>query len=421
MRWTCLLALVVVFGCDSVASLDGGTDAAFRPTGDDDGDGIANLWEGEDRDSDADGTPDRLDLDSDDDGVSDAIEGAGSTARVPPPDSDGDGRADFVDTDSDGNGILDGDERDADTDGDGRVDRVDEDDDGDLMPDARELEHPEAREDTDGDGLVGLRDPDSDGDTIRDGDEPVDAFEDGTWDLYQLDSDADGFPDAEEAGDADPGTAPADSDGDGVADFWDLDSDADGLLDADERALGTRRDLGDTDADGYDDRTEVRACPSFDASCASDATDPTRTPMGRVADAVVVARGAAPDPDRVTFVFELAAAASELRVVYADGERDPVDTRAAFVDHVALRTDAGPFGCEAFGAADTDADGHVDTFRGAPAGATVCVELVAAPNDSVAPGSDASQIFLGFVRLVDGAGDGVDYQGVAFRVPRAGS
>ena len=99
MRGTCLLALVFVFGCDSVASLDGGADAAFRPTGDDDGDGIANLWEGEDRDSDADGLSDAVDAclttpkqepidesgcsaserDGDEDGVSDAADDCQST------------------------------------------------------------------------------------------------------------------------------------------------------------------------------------------------------------------------------------------------------------------------------------------------------------------------------------------------------
>lgn len=403
MKRRIALALLLL-GCEAASIPDAGGDASS----DSDGDGIPDVREGETRDTDGDGTPDRLDLDSDDDGIPDAIEGAGPE----PPDSDGDGDADYVDLDSDDNGVLDADEHDGDTDGDGAPDRIDPDDDGDFMPDAAELAFPGALEDGDGDGLVGLRDPDSDGDTVRDGHEPLDVLGDGVPDLHQLDSDADGWLDAEEAGDADLGTAPVDTDGDAVADMWDLDSDNDGLEDAEERALGSSRSSGDTDGDGVPDLVEVAACPSFDPSCAGDVTDASRSPSGRVDHSIVVARGAAPDPDRVTFVFILDAPARELRPAYADGARDSVDTEALFVDQVALRTDPGPFGCEAFGASDA--------FRDVPAGATVCVELVARGSASVEPEPDVSQIFLGFVRLVGPAGENVAYRGVVFRVPPAG-
>ncbi len=105
---------------------------------------------------------------------------------------------------------------------------------------------------------------DADGDTIVDLDEDAadrtDTDADGTPDFGDLDSDGDGYPDAREAGDADPGTPPVDSDRDGTPDFRDLDSDADGLSDAEEaRRSCLDPTRNDTDGDGQSDLAEVTA------------------------------------------------------------------------------------------------------------------------------------------------------------------
>jgi hypothetical protein len=87
---------------------DPGTD--FIPTGDADGDTIDDSLEGRssNRDTDGDGTPDYLDLDSDDDTLPDSEEGL--------TDYDGDHIPSYVDTDSDGDGVPDIDEAAAGTD-----------------------------------------------------------------------------------------------------------------------------------------------------------------------------------------------------------------------------------------------------------------------------------------------------------------
>ncbi|MBK9071498.1 MAG: hypothetical protein IPL79_10915 [Myxococcales bacterium] len=100
--------------------------------------------------------------------------------------------------------------------------------------------------------------PDSDGDTLTDAEEGTGDFDgDGTPNAQDLDSDNDGYPDAEEAGDANPSTPAVDTDGDGATDPFDLDSDADGLSDARELELGTGRTSQDTDGDGFSDLVEV--------------------------------------------------------------------------------------------------------------------------------------------------------------------
>lgn len=134
--------------------------------GDSDGDGLSDREEGRAEtpeatvDFDGDGTPDYLDLDSDDDGVSDELEGAPRESDGGPADTDGDGVTDVHDDDSDNDGISDLVEAaplDAgapeDTDLDGTADYRDEDTDGDGMTDARE-----GVEDWDGDGLENWRD-----------------------------------------------------------------------------------------------------------------------------------------------------------------------------------------------------------------------------------------------------------------------
>ncbi|MEZ5380380.1 MAG: hypothetical protein R2754_01150 [Microthrixaceae bacterium] len=166
-------------------------------------------------DTDSDGTADLADLDSDDDGISDAIEGVG--------DPDGDQVPNYRDLDSDGDGIPDSEEgadSTADLDGDGIPDYLDTDTDGDGIPDAVE-----GNGDFDGDGIPDYRDMNTDHDRIPDIYEgTADTDGDGTPDRLDPDSDDDVIPDGVEGF--------QDTDGDGVPNFQDGDSDGDGYPDA---------------------------------------------------------------------------------------------------------------------------------------------------------------------------------------------
>ncbi len=313
-----------------------------------DDDGIPDAIEGGDEtDTDGDGVPDYLDLDSDNDGILDIIEGQSGCVDTMPndgmcdgpdanddgladdavndaPDTDGDGTPDFLDLDSDNDGItdlaegqsgcLDTTPADAvcdgpDTDMDGIADDIDdavgagttptpeEDFDVDGVPDYLDL-------DSDNDGILDIIEgasscadmnmngvcdgPDSDGDGIADsidttdghGDEmptiapntdgtdgpdyiDLDSDDDGTPDLGTSgcvdttpeddvcdggDSDGDGIVDPQDPSDS-FGTA-LDTDMDGISDTDDLDDDNDGILDADE---GT----DDTDGDGVMDSLDL--------------------------------------------------------------------------------------------------------------------------------------------------------------------
>jgi hypothetical protein len=101
-------------GGTSGGSIGGGSGDAGQPCSDptdSDGDGIADAIEG-DGDTDADGTPDKLDADSDGDGIPDADEAGPDRASACSPvrDSDGDGTPDFQSLDSDGDGLSDAEE-----------------------------------------------------------------------------------------------------------------------------------------------------------------------------------------------------------------------------------------------------------------------------------------------------------------------
>ncbi|HVK69782.1 MAG TPA: hypothetical protein VM694_35230 [Polyangium sp.] len=246
-------------------------------------DGISDDVEGKAQgvDTDGDGTPDYLDLDSDNDSLPDAFEG--QTAAVGcahPQNSDGTGLPDFRDTDSDDNGLPDALEvypdqtpydpqkpgpNPADTDGDGVPDYADPDNDDDSLPDTVELLMGVAVN-TDGDALPDLCDADSDNDTIGDAFEGfADPDGDGVPAFRDADSDNDGLSDSCEAGllhmVEDP---PPDADSDGKYDFLDLDADADGILDKDEDVnlncfldtFETDRTKADTDGDGSSDLIE---------------------------------------------------------------------------------------------------------------------------------------------------------------------
>jgi len=240
-------------------------------TGDADGDGICDEYEGKGSglDTDGDGTPDYLDTDSDGDGIPDEVEKGWGGENAPPTDSDQDGTPDFQDEDSDNNGLPDADEGQDDPDGDGVGNYADMDNDGDFINDVVEMgEDPQNPVDSDGDGTPDYLDVDSDNDLIRDGHEgQEDTDGDGIPDYLDTDADGDGILDIVEAGDTDLDTAPQDSDDDGHPDFQDLDSDNDGLADGDEDlnadgyvdAGETNPRVADTDGDGASDLVEVGA------------------------------------------------------------------------------------------------------------------------------------------------------------------
>jgi uncharacterized repeat protein (TIGR01451 family) len=238
-------------------------------------------------DTDGDGVPNFRDLDSDNDGITDVIEGGGTdadgngridgipnpyTGQVPGadnavPDTDGDGAPDYLDLDSDNDGIndlvesgLNSTELNAlDADGDGRIDNTAPvgtnglADAIETAPDSGSPDYdnsgsgPDAVADTDGDGRYDFRDLDSDNDGIND------VLEGG-----EIDANGDGLIDG--APNPVTGQVPGadnvvpDADGDGTADYRDLDSDADGIPDIEEAG----KDALDADHDGdVDDATDL--------------------------------------------------------------------------------------------------------------------------------------------------------------------
>ncbi len=261
---TLLLALVALPGSLGADPIDS------------DGDKIADGDEGPaGTDTDWDGVPDVLDLDSDGDGIFDAIEAGDGDVATPPVDTDGDGIPDFRDVDSDGDQVPDAVE-DANGNGvvdPGETDARDPDSDGDGLLDGQE--------DTNGNGAVdpGESDPlrpDTDGDKIPDGKdtcptqpEDYDGIQDGDG-CPEDDADHDGVPDVVEKGHACLDPLNADSDGDGLLDGQE-DKNGNGKVDPGESdpckpdtdgdGIGDGRDLcplEPEDYDGFDDRD---GCP----------------------------------------------------------------------------------------------------------------------------------------------------------------
>ena len=269
-------------------------------------------------DTDADGVPDRLDLDSDNDGIADLIEAGGAdvdgdgradgpTSGAPAPDADGDGLADAYDADAAGALVLTG----ADADGDGRPEGYPGNDlDGDGVLDFRDL-------DSDQDGipdLVEAMGADADGDGRVD--DPTDADGDGLADVVDGDDDATPAPGdgngalvVTDASGAVVDTRAAqglDLDGDGHANWRDRDSDDDGIADLTEAGIdpatadadadgrldpGTHADLdGDGLADAYDaDANDGPAAAP--GSTHADGTPAVRTRPDADADGSATAEG----------------------------------------------------------------------------------------------------------------------------------
>ena len=131
--------------------------------GDDDGDGVPNVFEDfngdgnkDNDDTDGDGIPNYLDTDDDGDGIPTADEAVDENGN--PIDSDGDMDVDYLDNDDDGDGLFSNYET-GDTDGNGVPDYLDNDDDGDSILTINENADPNADGnpadalDTDGDGV----------------------------------------------------------------------------------------------------------------------------------------------------------------------------------------------------------------------------------------------------------------------------
>lgn len=263
---------------------------------DDDGDGLPNIFEGDETvDTDGDGVPNRDDTDADNDGIADVIELECITA-----DTDDDGIADAFDADV-GNDDADGtDDGKTDNNFDGVNDDVDTlselylqflaNEDGDQYPDSVDA-------DADGDGITDVPGTDTDDDGIIDGEKPfadvlealmcIDPDRDAAPNHLDLDSDNDTLTDVSEAGLPDwdgnafkdndntliiDKAALPDTDGDGVPNYLQLDSDGisfdiltgpfsgrAGTLDADND--GRLDDGTDLDGDGLADSIDGK--PGF--------------------------------------------------------------------------------------------------------------------------------------------------------------
>jgi gliding motility-associated-like protein len=225
-------------------------------------------------DTDGDGTPDYLDLDSDNDGILDSYENSVCTPAVPLCDTDGDGIPNYLDLDSDNDGVMDVIEAGGtDANNDGEVD-------GPIGSNGIPVNANggSTPNDTDADGNVDPYDVDDDGDGIDTIDEDVnvdgdprndDTDSDGIPNYLDIDSDGDGVTDAQELIDGTDPVDPCDFESTSVtlpqAASWNVaDCDNDGLTNGEEIAIGTDPLNPDTDGDGVIDGTEV-----------DDNTDPT--------------------------------------------------------------------------------------------------------------------------------------------------
>ena len=250
-------ALPTLANNDSDADgIDDAIDVDLTQGTDDNGNGIDDAFEP--TDTDGDGRPDYIDIDSDADGIADIIE---STI-----DTDTDGTPDYRDIDSDGDGIEDALEDshtppllNLDSDADGIDDALDVDATNGLDANANGIDDAFEPSDRDGDGAPNHLDTDSDNDGINDLQEQnIDSDLDGTADYLDIDSDADGVADLIERN--------IDSDKDSIPDYLDLDSDSDGIIDADENADMPLLSGIDSDHDGIDDVLDASATGGNDSN-----------------------------------------------------------------------------------------------------------------------------------------------------------
>jgi gliding motility-associated-like protein len=348
------------------ADMDADDKPNFRDM-DSDGDGIPDSVEAvvcnAPVDTDADGKPDYLDLDADNDGISDAVEkGADGNNPV---DTDKDGTPDYRDLDSDNDGILDSFEGVVDTDGDGTPDYLDLDSDNDGISDATE-----GIVDTDGDGTPDFRDLDSDNDGIPDAFEGVvDTDKDGTPDYRDLDSDNDGIPDAIEAG-KDPKN-PVDTDKDGTPDFRDLDSDNDGIPDAIEAGKDAINPV-DTDGDGVYDFRDLDSDGDSISDKMEAGADPKK-PLDTDGDSTFDFRDLDSDNDTIPDAVELTVDTDgDAKPDYldVDSDNDGLSDKIEAGANPNLPVDTDKDGKPDFRDLDSDNDGMLDREETGPNGAS---------------------------------------------------
>ncbi|WP_324028161.1 gliding motility-associated C-terminal domain-containing protein [Maribacter sp. BPC-D8] len=228
-------------------------------------------------DFDQDGIPDTVDLDDDNDGISDLDEANGID---PSGDDDNDGVPNHSDDDPNDPlvGNVNGTTEPAfDFDGDGIPNHFDIDADNDGIVDVVEAGNGDLDTNNDGviDGLdTGFADTDDNGQAdSSEGTTPPNTDGTGEANFLDIDADDDGIPDNVEAQPTDAyivpadafdatgldtnypvGLTPEDTDGDLVPDYLDADSDNDGAPDVEEAGQGTIIDpLADADADGLND------------------------------------------------------------------------------------------------------------------------------------------------------------------------
>ncbi|TNC81928.1 MAG: hypothetical protein C9356_05885 [Oleiphilus sp.] len=350
------------------------------------------------RDTDGDGNPDFVDIDSDDDGIRDTLE----SDLNPALDGDSDGIIDAFDADATGRPDTNNDGIDdlvtaRDSDGDGVPNYRDLDSDNDSLPDVLEaagadttpedaiIDNPSSNQgtlasptDTDADGLADYLDIESSNalnnligpfdiaansdaatldtnnngvvdattDTDQDGivdlvDESrfrfgslVDPDQDGLDNKDDLDDDNDGIPDIYES------SGTVDTDGDTWADTEDLDSDNDGLTDL--RESGAM--VTDSDNDGLIDGLIDSNTDGLD-----DAVDATRRPRNSDSDARADFRDLDADGDDLFDLHEARAPGTSLTGIDDDND-GRVDGTVIWLGRPATL----------FGAVDSDADGDAD-------------------------------------------------------------
>jgi len=218
-------------------------------------------------DTDGDGLPDYLDLDSDNDGIVDTVEARGT-------DLDNDGMLDnYTDSDNDGYNDL--------VDGDVGQDGTSENTANALMPTGSDTDgdgkpNSYVRGDLDGDSIPNFLDIDADNDGIPDniegqpsnnyiapsgiGSGITDTNNNGIDDVYETNG---------------LGLTPTNTDGDTDPDYLDSDSDNDGILDLSENG-DTNNTLANTDADGdgLDDNFDDNVDTSGNGFTVNDGVNP---------------------------------------------------------------------------------------------------------------------------------------------------
>lgn len=109
----------------------------------------------------------------------------------------------------------------------------------------------------------------------------------------------------------------------------------------------------------------------------------------------------------------------DVTLEYEDGPEDGVDTREAFVDHLAAVPGGTQEGCPFRVPVDTDADGYLDTFFNVGAKSGVCFEVVVKRNTTV-EATEEPQLFRATLRVIGDDFTDLDVRDIYFLVPPDG-